>query len=138
MRLEIQVRRFETSHVELPMGNPTMKKVSFARICKLASGLADVEESTSFGTPALKVGGKLFACMHQDGESLVVRIEEPDRTMRMVADPTVFYITGHYVEYPWMLVRLARAHDSDLKELLTEAWQLVARHRGTGTREKSG
>ena len=122
---------------ERPKLPPPMKKVSFARICKLASGLANVEEGTAYGTHALKVGGKLFARMHQDGESLVVRIEQADRTMRMEADPAVFYITDHYVKYPWMLVRLARVLDRDLKELLTEAWQLVARQKRLGTDEKS-
>ena len=49
--------------------------------------------------------------------------------MRMEADPSVFYITDHYLEHPWMLVRLAQVRDKDLKDLLMNAWQLVAPKR---------
>jgi len=93
---------------------------------KLAIALPDVKESTSYGTPAFKVRGKLFARLHQDGESLVVRIDQRERVMRMQADPVTYYITDHYLNYPWILVRLASVSRDDLGELLKEAWQLVA------------
>jgi hypothetical protein len=93
---------------------------------KLALALPEVEESTSYGTPAFKVRGKLFARLHQDGESLVVRIDQRERVMRMQADPVTYYITDHYINYPWILVRLASVSRDDLGELLKEAWKLVA------------
>lgn len=101
-------------------------KLDFARICRLASDLLGVEESTSYGTPALKVRGKLFARLHQDGESLVVGIDEAERRMRMAADPLVYYITDHYLNYPWILVRLDRVDDADLRDLLRGAWLRAA------------
>jgi hypothetical protein len=101
-------------------------EADFARICRLAAGLLGVEHSTSYGTPALKVRGKLFARLHQDGESLVVHIDHEERRMRMAADPSVYYITDHYLNYPWILVRLDRVEDDDLKDLLREAWMRVA------------
>jgi hypothetical protein len=44
--------------------------------------------------------------------------------MRMQADPETFYITAHYLNYPWMLVRLANVDKENLRELLEESWQL--------------
>jgi hypothetical protein len=110
-----------------PLGDKN--KAGFERARKLALSLPGVEEGLSYGTPGFRVGGKLFARFHQDGEALVVRIEESDRCRRMAADASTFYITDHYLDYPWMLVRLATVHHDDLNDLLAEAWQLVAPKR---------
>ena len=85
-----------------------------------------VEEGTSYGTPAFKVRGKLFVRLHQSEDALVVRIDENERAMRMRADPETYYITDHYVDYPWVLVRLSSVSREDLGELLEAAWRLVA------------
>ena len=94
--------------------------------------LPKAEESTSYGTPAFKVAGKLFVRMHQDGESIVVRIEPAERAMRMQADPSAFFITDHYAAHPWMLVRLANVDGDDLADILKESWRLRAPKRVLG------
>jgi hypothetical protein len=86
-------------------------------------------ESTSYGTPAFKVAGKLFVRLREEGDSIVVRIEETERAMRMQADPRAFYITDHYLRYAWMLVRLAAVRRDDLADLLEESWRLRAPKR---------
>ena len=103
------------------------KPVTYETARQIATALPGVEESTSYGTPACKVGGKLFVRFHQDGESLVVRIEFAEREILMAADPETFYITDHYLNYPWILVRLANVREDQLSELLKQAWRLVAR-----------
>lgn len=100
--------------------------VSFETVRQLAHRLPAVEDSTSYGTPALKVRGKLFARLHQDGISLVLRADSLDRQILLQADPEVFYITDHYRNYPWILVRLARISRSSLPDLLERAWRNVA------------
>ena len=99
--------------------------------------LAKADEGTSYGTPAFKVAGKLFARLHQDGESLVVKIDPGERTMRMKADPKTFYITDHYLNYPWILVRIASVDREDLRDLLEEAWRLSAPKRILSEYDKS-
>jgi hypothetical protein len=86
-------------------------------------------EGTSYGTPAFKVGGKLLARLREDGESLVIRIGFLERDVQMRADPETFYITDHYLNYPAMLVRLPRVGAAKLRELLEQAWRLVAPKR---------
>ncbi len=98
----------------------------FDRVRKFALALPGVEEGTSYGTPAFRVAGKFFARLHDKLDSLVIRIDEGDRRMRMEADPSTFFITDHYRNAPYMLIRLANVEDGDLEDLLREAWALVA------------
>ena len=61
--------------------------VTFKDVRKLALALQNVEEGTSYGTPAFKVGGKLLARLKEDGESLVVGTTFEEREEMMAADP---------------------------------------------------
>jgi hypothetical protein len=103
--------------------------MTFEQVRLLALALPKAENGTSYGTPAFKVRGKLFARLHQDGESLVVKIDPGERTMRMKADPETFYITDHYLNYPWVLVRISSVDPYDLRDLLEDAWRLSAPQR---------
>jgi len=105
------------------------RAINWDTVRDIARGLPGSEEGTSYGTPAFKVAGKLFVRLHQGGDSIVVRIEEADRHMRMRADPEAFYITDHYLAYPWMLVRLSAVRRDDLADLLLESWRLRAPSR---------
>jgi hypothetical protein len=107
--------------------------VTFETIRKIALSLDHVEEGTSYGTPAFKVRGKLFARLHQDSESLVVRMDRDERAELMAADPGTYYITDHYLNYPWILVRMSRVHPDALRDLLRGAWRAAA-----ADKERSG
>jgi hypothetical protein len=100
---------------------------------QLALALPGVEEGTSYGTPAWKVKGKLFARQHQNGESLVIAIDFADREALMEEDPETFYITDHYLNYPWVLVRLAKVRADQLPDLLRQAWRRGAPRRLVAT-----
>ncbi len=73
--------------------------MTFEAVRKIALSLDNVEEGTSYGTPAFKVRGKLFARLHQDSESLVVRMDRDNRAELMTADPETYYITDHYLKF---------------------------------------
>ncbi|QVL31066.1 MmcQ/YjbR family DNA-binding protein [Telmatocola sphagniphila] len=100
--------------------------LTWSDVQELVTGLPEIEEGTSYGTPAFKVKGKLFVRLHQDLDCLVVKIDPEEREMQMTAQPGIFFITDHYRDYPWMLVKLAGVHREDLKDLLIEAWRLTA------------
>jgi hypothetical protein len=53
--------------------------VTFEQVRLAAHVFPGVEDSTSYGTPALKVRGKLLARLHQSGECLVLRADLLDR-----------------------------------------------------------
>jgi hypothetical protein len=103
--------------------------MTFEQVRLLALALPKAVDGTSYGTPAFKVSGKLFARLHQDGQSLVVKIDPGERTMRMKADPETFYITDHYLNYHWILVRISSVDPDDLRDLLEDAWRLSAPKR---------
>jgi len=102
------------------------RPVTFAQVCLAARTLPGIEDSTSYGTPALKVRGKLMARLHQSGECLVLRSNLLDREILIQSDPHVFFITDHYRDYPWVLVRFSAVDPRALPDLLERAWRLVA------------
>jgi hypothetical protein len=91
--------------------------------------LPDVEESTMYGAPALKVRGKLLACMasHKSAEpnTLVVRLDFADRDALIADDPRTYYLKPHYEGYPSVLVRLPLIEREALRDLLQSAWRVV-------------
>jgi hypothetical protein len=109
--------------------------ISFDTVREIARQLPGAIEGTSYGTPAFHVGNTLFVRQHQDGESLVVRIDPEERTIRVAADPKSYFVTEHYINYPWILVRMASVQRRELKELLEEAWRLGAAEGGVGKRK---
>ena len=100
--------------------------VTFEDVRRIALSLQDVEESTSYGTPAFKVAGKLIARLCEDGDSLVVGTTFEEREEMMAAEGETYYITDHYLNYPWVLVRLSRVHSDALSDLLARAWRLAS------------
>ena len=100
--------------------------VTFDTVREIAETLPGAEESMSYGTPAFKVGKKLFARQHQDSESLVIGIDLDAREEMMRAAPKKFYITDHYLNYPWMLVRMSQVTHDELRDLLIGSWRRVA------------
>lgn len=103
--------------------------ITWETVREIASALPGAEEGTSYGTAAFRVRKALFVRLHNSGESLVVRIDPDDRTMRMKVDPETYFITEHYRNYPYMLVRLSTVTRDDLSELLEESWRRAAPKR---------
>lgn len=99
-----------------------MTSDQLSRVRLLARKLPGVEEGTTFGYPAFKVGGKAFAWFPKKKEveqgSLGVRMSILEREHRIAADPAVFYVTPHYKDYPSVLARVERMSDAALRELL--------------------
>ena len=110
--------------------------VTFEMVRQMALSLDKVEEGTSYGTPAFRAAGSLFARLHQDMESLVVGMDFDDRAELMAADPETYYITDHYLNYKWVLVRMARIHPDALRDLLRMAWRSAARSPRLATRRR--
>ena len=103
---------------------------SFEAVRKIGLALPGVELGTAYGAPALKVGGKMFACMttHKSSEpgSLAIRMSFADRDELVAGDPDVYYLTEHYEPYPCVVVRLSRVNKDALKDLLTMGRRFVS------------
>jgi hypothetical protein len=96
-------------------------------VVEIGAKLPGVEVSSSYGTPALKVKGKLLVRLKEDGESVVVRTADLDsKEALLAADPDVFFTTPHYDGYPSVLVRLARMRKKAFEELLRDVYLDIA------------
>jgi hypothetical protein len=107
--------------------------INFDTVRKIGLALPGVEESTAYGAPALKVQGKLLACVpsHCSAEpgSLAVRVSFDDRAELLAAAPDVYYVTAHYVGYTAVLVRISRVTPDVLRDLLGMAHKFVNAHK---------
>ena len=100
---------------------------TWADVVAVGSGLPEVQESTWYRTPALKVRGKGFCRLKDDGETLVVRVLDlEDKEALLQAEPRRLFTTPHYDGHAYVLVRLAQADEALLGELLEDAWRCTA------------
>jgi hypothetical protein len=101
----------------------------FKTVESIGRTLPDVEVTTTWGQPTLKVRGKMFACMasHKSAEpnTLVVMMDFADRDALIEDDPATYYLKEHYLNYPCVLVRLSRVHSDALHDLVTGAYRFV-------------
>jgi hypothetical protein len=101
--------------------------VTWDELKALASDLPGIEEGSCYGTPALRVKGKLLARLKEDGESVVLLDVPPDeREVLVETRPDLFFFTDHYRDWPCVLVRLGPAAPEDVKGFLERSWRLRA------------
>jgi hypothetical protein len=106
-----------------------MKRDPLSRVRAIAMKLPDVEEGTTFGFPAFKVGGTTFAWFPNKKEvepdSLGVRMSILERDYRIADDPDVYYVTPHYLDYTSVLARVNEMKTPALKELLESGHEFM-------------
>ena len=89
--------------------------------------LPGTEVSTSYGTPAIKVGKRLMLRMHDKEDAIVLLINTVEEQQELILeDPMSFYITDHYKGYPAVLIR-PTVEERKFKDLLELAWRRIAR-----------
>ena len=107
--------------------NPRPKAgLTFKDVEALAAELPGVERSTSYGTPSLKVRGKMLVRLKEDGETLVIRVPFMVRDHLMKTQPRTFFITDHYAGYPAVLARLGTSDPDLIQQLIEDAWRAAA------------
>ncbi len=107
-------------------------------VVRLGTGLPEVEVSTWFRSPALKVRGKSLCRLRENPDGLVIRVLDlEDKAALLSGDPDVFFTTPHYDGYPYVLVRLDAAAEDTLAELLEDAWRIFAPKRLLAQRDDS-
>ena len=113
-------------------------KRDFDAVRKIGLGFPGVEETTAYGAPALKLKGKLLACMasHRSAEpgSLVVCVSFLDRAALIAEAPEIYYVRKHYLNYEAVLVRLSRVSPDALRDLLGMAHKFVSGKAKKGPR----
>jgi hypothetical protein len=99
----------------------------YERYLQIALALPGAEASTSYGTPSVKIRGKLLSRWRSEAEgALAVRCDFLDRQILLQTQPEVFFLTDHYLDYPMVLVRLDKVSRAVLVDVAERAWRLVA------------
>ena len=94
-------------------------------VVELANELPEIEESTSYGRPALKVRGKFVAALRADPDAVVLRCDLDEKPLLLEARPDILFETPHYHGWGYVLLRLDASADEAL-EFLTDSWLLAA------------
>ena len=121
------------------------REYTFTAVEAIGRTLPDVDVTTSWGQPSLKVRGRMFVCVasHKSAEpnTLVVMMDLAARDALVEDDPGTYYLKEHYVNHPCVLVRLSRVRADALRDLVTGAHRFmssVTRTRPTRSSKASG
>jgi hypothetical protein len=93
----------------------------------IAEALPQVEVSTWYGTPGLKVAGKGFARLRTEAEGglvLMCSLDEKERLLE--SGEPAYYTTPHYDGYGSIIVNLSKIDRGALHELIVQAWRIKA------------
>ena len=105
--------------------------VTFERVSELARELPESEESTSWGKPAFKVGGKAFAGRTTRHEGAIwTRCDRDERPLLVASNPDAYRLTPHFEAAPaYLLIWLEHIDEAELRERLIDAWLIQAPKR---------
>ena len=103
--------------------------MTFDDVRAMALALPQVEEATSYGTPAFRIRKRLIARLHDDHDALVIRVDGLEREALLATKPDQFFVTPHYEGTNWILARLDTVDPHELAELLAAAWRRLAPRR---------
>ena len=93
----------------------------------LGAELPEVEESTSWGQPALKVRGKYMAGYNTGERAFVFRLLDlQEQEFLLEAAPQIYYVTDHYKGYPAILARPSKLTKKEARGRLERAWRKQA------------
>lgn len=98
---------------------------AFQTLRLAARDLPDVIESTSYGTPALKVGKKLLARV-KDADTVVLMCPLDEKEMLLEAAPEIYFETDHYKGWPAILVRVHVIAPDELRHRLERTFMAQA------------
>lgn len=95
------------------------------RLWEAGRGLPEVERSTSYGTPALKVRKKLLARV-KDAETVVLVCPLEEKELLKEMSPDIYFETPHYHGYALVLARIRAISGEELAHRLKIAWRMQA------------
>jgi len=102
--------------------------IGWEDVLELARELPEIEETTSYGRPTLKVRGKFVAALRSKPDAIVLKCDLEEKPFLLEARSDVLFETPHYRGWPALLLRLEASRE-DLREFLVDSWLLAAPKR---------
>jgi hypothetical protein len=114
--------------------------MTWEKICAMLEELPGAAQDPPGGREVVRVFGKVVAYpaanerSRPDGypeneEFVIIKTDYSERAALLQQDSQTFFVTPHYQDYPGVIVRLSTVKPDQLRELLTDAWRLVAPKR---------
>jgi hypothetical protein len=111
--------------------------MTWETVCAILEELPGAAQDPPGGREVVRVFGKVVAYpaanerSRPDGypeneEFVIIKTDYSERAALLQQDPQTFFVTPHYQDYPGVIVRLSRVKPDQLRELLTDAWRMVA------------
>lgn len=97
--------------------------MTYDELVAIALTFPGVVQSTSYGTPAIKLGTKFLLREREPGIVALQRPSMDERDMLLEAEPDLFFLTDHYRGYPFVLVRLEKIGPDHFRSLFETIWR---------------
>ena len=114
---------------------PRRRRITRAVVRRLALALPGAFESSHLTVPDFRVRGKIFAAFPADPRTVVLKSTPASLDALVAADGAAFWDEWRG---RWLGVRLDRVSLELLRDLLADAWQLVAPRRLAAAFGQSG
>lgn len=108
------------------------------RVIALGLALPNVEETTTWGQPALKAHGKLWVWWSPSEDAPVFKVPFEERDVLVEATPDAYFFTPHYKSYPMVLVRPEKLDLEWAKANLLKVWRAQAPKRVLKAYDEAG
>jgi hypothetical protein len=92
---------------------------------RIALGLPDAEEGTSWGKPAFKIKNRAFVHPSREDGAVFLPLADDDARLLISARPDVYFLTPHYEGWG-VLVRLDAADENELAGAIEDAYAFQA------------
>jgi hypothetical protein len=93
----------------------------------LALALPEATPGSHFGQPDFRVHGKIFCGLERAGERASLKIRKDVQALLIASRPEAFVpAAGFWGESGWTYVELPRVARDELRELVLDAWRLIA------------
>ena len=102
--------------------------LSKAEARKIMLSIPGTDERLWFREPSVFIHDRFLAKTHKTEDAVTLQVGSMEmRDMMLEAEPKLFYITDHYRNFPFVLIRLSALTKTVLKEMLVgRAAQLAA------------
>jgi hypothetical protein len=101
--------------------------VTAAQVRKLALAFPEVEEKSHFEQPDFRVRNKIFAGLSRDQREGSLKLTPETQAMVLSSNPDAFSpAAGAWGRSGWTMYQLSQVSTGELRELLGEAYALIA------------
>ncbi len=101
-------------------------------VLSIAAALPGAEVGTTYGQPAVKVGGRLLVWLSPNRDAagaLAIRVEPDEKELILASDADAYFTVPHYDGHPVVLVRLDRIARGELESRIEDSWLQLAPKR---------